>query len=182
MGWNEFLARNGLGERYLTASLESCQSLALEILEMGKEWVKRPSSMVLTGEAGRGKTWFSCALLKAAIRVYGEFECRFLRMSDFDDRCLELGREFGTAAPYIQSINDHRILFIDDFGTERSTDRIEKEFLQLLDYRYRHMLPTIISTNLTPEIIAKQYGTAIFSRLKDYKWIAFRGSDLRGNN
>jgi hypothetical protein len=45
------------------------------------------------------------------------------------------------------------------------------------------MHPTVITTNLTAELIEEKYGSRIFSRLKDSVWISFDGlPDLRGGN
>lgn len=43
------------------------------------------------------------------------------------------------------------MLFIDDVGKARLTDRVEAEFFHVIDERCIHLRPTILTTNLNAE-------------------------------
>lgn len=52
---------------------------------------------------------------------------------------------------------------------------------ELIDYRYSHMLPTIITTNLGPETITERYGDRIYDRFKGWaSTVAIRDKSMRG--
>ena len=57
------------------------------------------------------------------------------------------------------------LLVIDDLGTERQTNFTENLLFELTDTRFRKDLPTIITTNLSPEKQREYYGDRIFSRI-----------------
>ena len=57
------------------------------------------------------------------------------------------------------------IIVIDDIGAERMTEWVREQFYRLVDYRYEHQLPTIITSNLDLQRVGAEYGDRIASRI-----------------
>jgi DNA replication protein DnaC len=56
-------------------------------------------------------------------------------------------------------------LFLDDLGAEKATSWAITTLFLIIDRRIREMLPTVVTTNLTPEQIEEQLGPRVASRL-----------------
>ena len=50
---------------------------------------------------------------------------------------------------YIDRLNEHSLLVVDDLGIERGTEYAKEQVYNIVDSRYRAGLPMIITTNLT---------------------------------
>ncbi|MFN3691664.1 hypothetical protein [Fervidobacterium nodosum] len=57
------------------------------------------------------------------------------------------------------------ILLVDALGAERYTEWVQGQIVQLLDYRYRNKLATIITSNLKLNDIKEKIGERIYSRV-----------------
>jgi len=185
MTWEKFCELNDIPKKYRTASIETL-IIADQDEESFKQKAKKalssPSSLLLLGKAGRGKTHFLFALLRAFLSVLGIplWEIRFFRATDLDNRLLEEGKLYGTAKGFIKDL-DCAFLFIDDFGLGRTSESAERDYYDLIDRRVSHELVTIISSNLSEEMIKNVFGERIDSRLKSFKILEFKGEDLRNN-
>ena len=74
------------------------------------------------------------------------------------------------------------LLIIDDLGREYFTDKGFgiAEWDAFFDTRYSEMLPTIITTNMTPEEFVQKYNRRIYDRLKECaEWLTIKGKSLR---
>lgn len=73
---------------------------------------------------------------------------------------------------WLDAIHTAGIIFFDDFGKLKMTERAEVELFGLLDYRFAHMLPVIITTNDDPETLAARVtghrGPAFIARLREF--------------
>ena len=157
-----------------------CDRQTPELVAQGIDWINQPVSSVLTGDAGRGKTHFSLCLAKEAVRKFGISNVIWFKSKRLDDEIVSCTKEFGSASYKIKTLSDVDILFIDDFGMDRSTERAERDYYEIIDTRWENYKVTVLSTNLTPKQIEKVYGARIYSRLKDFSWFLFNGPDLRG--
>lgn len=177
MNWDEFCLNNNIGSKSKNVDFKSLDPY---ILEIGKRWLKKPFSMVLFGEAGRGKTYFTLCLAKAIVDSGKIDQLYFKRSKHLDDDIIWEFEKYKTAAHCINAFSRIPILMIDDFGIDRNTERVERDFYEIIDNRWSHEMTTVISTNLNRDQIEKVYGSRIFSRMKDFYWVGFSGPDLRG--
>lgn len=87
---------------------------------------------------------------------------------------------------YTGKLNDLKkseMLFLDDMGTEKSSDFRNEVLYQIIDYRYRNELPTFITSNLTTKEVAEKYSTRLASRIIDMCMIVeMTGKDRRIGN
>jgi DNA replication protein DnaC len=183
--WSDFCKENGVAKRYQEASIATINKTKLisqTIINEGLAWCKDPSLMILSGLPGRGKTHFSYALCRHAIETWGWACVRWSKSKALDDQIVEDINRVGSAKNVIKCFSQIEILFLDDFGVDRGTERSERDFYEIIDKRWENNSPTVISTNLDPSEIEKAYGGRIYSRFKDFEWVLFDGPDLRGLN
>ena len=57
---------------------------------------------------------------------------------------------------YLDSLNQFKLLVIDDLGIERDTGYAKEQVYNIIDSRYRAGLPMIITTNLTMQKLATE--------------------------
>lgn len=138
---------------------------------------------ILMGEVGVGKTFVLMALmvkvLEACFRndVYTSeyvayypvgyllYKLRNDRNSSDFEKCLKV-----------------RFLFLDDLGSENTTDFAREHLFTALDLRCQKNKPTFITTNLSFNELNEKYGERIVSRLKEMCIpITIKGKDRRGD-
>lgn len=122
--------------------------------------------LVLTGPVGTGKSWQACGALRSVIaRTPGEAHLV---------NCANLARiERDGFRVYSQC----KILALDDLGARLTPAALATAY-ELIEYRHSHLLPMIITTNLSPLDIRK-VDERIASRLGAGTWIEIAGSDRR---
>ncbi len=138
-------------------------------------------NILLTGEAGLGKTFLLSAIAE-------RLETRgFSPVLISAYRLLEIMREkhFHMDAPGtdFESLLSCPILLIDDLGCEPMLKNITQEYLfVLLNERIAKKKPTVIATNMTPVQLKERYGERIMSRICDTSVcdsVRLMGRDLR---
>ncbi len=86
-------------------------------------------------------------------------------------------------AEILQDVNDPDLLVIDDLGVEQILNNVTIEALYAL-LNERQNRATIITTNLSPDLIHEKYDDRVYSRLSGYNSFIFTltGRDLRRKN
>lgn len=138
-------------------------------------------NLLLTGEAGLGKTF----LLSAIAERLEKRGFSPVLISAY--RLLEIMREkhFHMDAPGtdFESLLTCPILLIDDLGCEPMLKNITQEYLfVLLNERIQKKKPIVIATNMTPVQLKERYGERIMSRICDTSVcdsVRLMGKDLR---
>lgn len=177
MNWKKFCDINMVPSSYLECSIENLK----QFHETAHIFLMRPFSLLLTGDCGRGKTYFLFTLLKELLETKGLHvaHIRYLNAYELEERVDEEIANCRSAKYFIESLCDVYCLFIDDFGVEKTRERAERNYYKLLDKRLANSMPTVLSTNLTNQEILETYGARIASRLKLCKHLHFKGADLR---
>ncbi len=155
------------------------------ILTLAKNYVrdfdKRRDNLLLIGPTGTGKTHISTAIARELIHKGYDviYDSTQNIISDFEaDRFRSgYGREEGRSEKYLECT----LLIIDDLGTEFSNQFTLATIYNLLNSRQNKGLATIISTNLSPEELARKYEDRIYSRIigSGSKILPFEGKDHR---
>jgi DNA replication protein DnaC len=177
----DFFARC-VPEKFREASLESCDKHPKSFIDYSKEWAKSPKSVILMGPPGRGKTYFAFAMIREAMRHNRRFWPKYLTSHQLDSKLLAAIKSDEGDSWCLNDISNEFLLFIDDFGRETRSERISRQYFELINNRYANNLPTIISTNLTIEMVGSNINEAIASRFQEWQTIEFSGSDLRVQN
>ncbi|HUS13124.1 MAG TPA: ATP-binding protein [Pyrinomonadaceae bacterium] len=113
-------------------------------LERVMAWQMGPKGLILSGITGKGKTRAAWQLLK---RLH--FEGVHIRAFD----CVDFAHECQTAFTdfkgegWAKNVAAAELVFFDDFGKNKMTDRVEVELFGVIDRRMAHQLPIIVTTN-----------------------------------
>ena len=142
---------------------------------------KQPANLLLFGAPGLGKTHLSAAIARevsakghsvvydTAGHVFGYLEDQKFGRDEDDESAAEVDRIFSCD-----------LLILDDLGTEMTTAFIQSALYQIVNTRLMERRSTIISTNLSPDGLAKRYSAQTVSRITgEYQLLPFVGDDIR---
>ena len=99
--------------------------------------------LVLWGDVGTGKTFFAACIANALVEQNVS-----VKMTNFSTILNDLFTE-SDKNKYLNRLNDHSLLIIDDLGIERGTEYALEQVYNVIDTRYKSGKPLIITTNLT---------------------------------
>lgn len=138
--------------------------------------------IVISGGTGNGKTYlagcFAAQLLERGMSVVAltafAANNRFLKYhTTFDEK----------KANHLDPLLDCTLLVLDDLGTESILKNVTTEYLyQVINERNTSGKLTLLTTNLTSNLILDRYGERIYSRLFDKSLsyaVTFTGKDIR---
>lgn len=150
------------------------------IMDQTAEWLKGDASkpLVIHGPYGSGKTMFSIALYR---HISKRSPWHIWIPSHEIDQELLLSSQCDNVfeKDIITKYSECNLLFIDDLGVERSTDRAIRQYYAIIDNRMNANLRTVVTTNHDSESIASHLGNRIASRLNFGTWIEFDRPDQR---
>ena len=148
-----------------------------------KNFGRERGNLLLIGKTGTGKTHISTAIARELIHKGYDviYDSAQNIISDFEADRFRSG--YGTAEPKAEKHLECTLLIIDDLGTEFASQFTLSTLYNLLNARQNKGLATIISTNLSPDELAKRYEDRIYSRIigSSSRVLAFVGKDRRVN-
>ena len=153
-------------------TFKTCRSYAFTFSE-------RSPNLLFSGGTGLGKTFLSACIARTVANngfsvVYESAAHLFARL----ERAKFGGDEQERQNTQKYTVCD--LLIIDDLGTEMGGQFTTSALYMLINDRILSGKPTIISTNLNSEELARRYSPQIASRLRgDYIRVAFVGEDIR---
>jgi len=168
-----------IGKKFHDANIENVFKIHPEKIFLLEPFLNEPRSMILFGGVGRGKTYASIALIKELAKNHSMREIRYINSHEIDEKSLELSNDGRELNIFFSNLSKVKILFIDDFGMNRITERTIRDMYKIIDYRWSHELVTVVSTNMKPTQIKEVYGERISSRMNLFQEIYFSGEDLR---
>lgn len=133
-------------------------------------WDKK-TSLLLVGRSGAGKTRTAWELLKAIAPLKSE-----IAIFDSIGFGRELGRKFKSDEDDVYDWLDRLgreipLVFFDDLGKLKFTDRVEAELFGVIDQRHANKLPIIATTQLSSEELGgamrDDRGTAMVRRIRE---------------
>lgn len=167
-------------KKFQEARLSKCDKQPEQYIEFAREWAKNPTSIFLCGGYGTGKTFFAFSMLREVFkRCPRKLWPRYFTSPELDSRLLKSLKSEDGDEYEIKHISEQDILFIDDIGRETKSDRLKRQYFEILNYRYVNELPTILTSNLSLEKLGDVIDGAIASRLQEWQIIEFNGCDLR---
>lgn len=172
----------GIGRRHIACSFDTYQGKE-KVVEACRNLVLNPVDMVLTGAPGTGKTHLAVSVLRELVReskVKDRSDARFVPVPEL---LAEIRACYRDGGPDERDIMDKYsrlpYLVLDDLGAEKTTEWSITTLYLIIDRRYRGMLPTIVTTNLSLGQIADVLSDRISSRLAAGKVITLKGEDYR---
>jgi len=134
--------------------------------------------LLLWGNVGTGKTFFAACIANYLINLgVPVLMTSFIKLTNaltgFDE----------DKNAYIRSLNNYKLLIIDDLGAERQSDYMLEQVYNIIDSRYKNQQPIIITTNLSLSEIKNPSDikySRIYSRIMEMCVpIKFDGADRR---
>ncbi len=119
--------------------------------------------LIMMGNFGCGKTHLAAAIANHLLRDHARV--LFAIVPDLLDH---LRSTFGPTSEVqydtrFEEVRDAQYLILDDLGTENTTGWAREKLYQIINHRYNHAMPTVITSNCSP----KQIDPRIFSRISD---------------
>ena len=128
-------------DKSLVLSLESCR------------WIHDHRNILITGATGTGKTYLGEAFAhKACLKGFTALSMRLPRLLEE----LVQAKADGSYLKRLYAISKVDLLVLDDFGLTPFTDQNRRDFLEVLDDRYKKK-----STILTSQLEVKNWHAAI---------------------
>jgi DNA replication protein DnaC len=180
--WGEYCAFYKIPIRFVNASILDFDGYP-KIQELATNLIKGSGkrSAVLHGPPGKGKTHCLYAFQRVVVEKRGAGEVRFINAVKADEDLLREFNEYGSCSGKIDAFSTDPFLFIDDFGSERTSERVVRNYFDIINARWQNELPTFISTNLNPGLIEERFGCRTYDRLRDFAWLDFSPfADWRG--
>ncbi|MFD9070565.1 ATP-binding protein [Streptomyces lasiicapitis] len=136
-------------------------------------------SLLLLGPTGTGKTHQAYGAIRE-LAITGVVAC-WITTTTADLYAALRPRHGIDSEAEFRRFRDARILLIDDLGADRKpTEFTEEVNFRLINHRYEHHLPTLITSNLLPKEISDRLGDRVTSRLIEMcQRVVFTGPDRR---
>ena len=138
-------------------------------------------NLMLTGNAGLGKTHAALAVAGAALDK--GFDVIYISSPDFFSRVetLHFGSDpAGEKDALLETVSGADLLILDDLGTEFNSSFVISTLYSLLNDRLGRRRPTILTTNITDgTLLEKLYTEKVASRISAFVPYRFLGEDIR---
>lgn len=140
-------------------------------------------SMMLLGDVGTGKTHLACAIAQQVIRSYGASARYTMAIEIIRDIKMTFDKKSEqTERDVYASLLKPDLLVIDEVGVQHGSDFERQVLFEVIDSRYRQLMPTIVISNLGLAGLRKCLGDRAVDRLTDsggpavlFTWASARG-------
>lgn len=171
----ELLDLSGISEEFCRKSFENYDTRGIQRLEKAKakaeEYVRdfiefengKHNSIIFSGQAGAGKTHLGMAICNNLLNMCS---VGVIYMS-YRNAVTEIKQTVTDKENYYAIINRYcnaRLLYIDDLLKGRSTEADLNILYEIINYRYMHNKPMVISTEKLPEALV-DFDEAVGSRI-----------------
>lgn len=133
-------------------------------------WEYGPQGILMHGATGRGKTRAMYLLLRKLHKEGRKIEV--IRPGHFAHECMNRFSIDGDGPAWIERLMRVEVLFLDDFGKERFTERGESEMFTLIEGRTAECRPILATMNFGGEALASKLtedrGEPLVRRLREF--------------
>ena len=126
----------------------------------------RATGLMLIGPYGCGKTHLAAAILHRCAEdgTPGMFVVA-------PDLLAQIRSSYrtgdGRADEIVDAAKNTPLLVLDDLGAEKASPWVQEQLYMLINHRYEHMLPTVITTNNDGQELEQELGRRTLSRLAE---------------
>jgi DNA replication protein DnaC len=135
--------------------------------------------LLFSGSVGTGKTHLAAGILKKAFSK--GLDGVLISVPDLLD---EIRKGYNGEENTIESkVRNKFLVVLDDLGAENLTEWVRERLFMLINHRYEHQKPLIITTNCTPAELTVRIGERTTDRIREVcKIVQIGGKSRRGNN
>ena len=155
--------------------------LLADLRDYAAEFDLDSENLMLTGNAGLGKTHAALAVAGAALNK--GYDVIYISSPDFFSRVetLHFGSDpAGEKDALLETISGADLLILDDLGTEFNSSFVISTLYSLLNDRLGRRRPTILTTNIVDgALLEKLYTEKVSSRISAFVPYRFLGEDIR---
>ncbi|MGW1718854.1 ATP-binding protein [Streptomyces sp. NBC_01485] len=135
-------------------------------------------SLLIAGPTGTGKTYQAYGAVRALLRRGVRLRWEATTTADLYARLRP--RAGHDAERDLQTLARCPLLLMDDLGAAKTSEWTEELTYRLINHRYEHMLPTLITTNLPIPELRTALGDRVTSRLAEMtERVVLTGPDRR---
>lgn len=135
-------------------------------------------SLLLLGAVGTGKTWQAYGAIRG-LAVSG-VSCSWIVAPAADIYASMRPRSGLDSEAVFEKYSRAQLLVVDDLGAAKNSEWVEEVNYRLINFRYEHSLPTLITSNLTPGNLRSELGERVSSRLVEMcQRVVLDGPDRR---
>ncbi len=169
-----------MGERYRGVSLSTYQGTPLMLNCIDQFMNKKKNFLVFCGNPGIGKTLLCACLVEWALkfrsfRYWKEIELFRRVRASIEDSKIDYQET-------LEFLIDDPFIMLDDIGSTGLTDWRKEIIFSAVEFRYKTMLPTLITSNLSRDDFEKKFPERVADRLfakeniiiEDYETESFR--------
>lgn len=184
----KFFLNAGIGkayQRYALGDITDVDPNALQgisdYLENAQYYLSRGRGLIFHGTHGSGKTLLATILLKQLIALRG-IDGYFTTFTNLLDSFAAGWRDDKQRQWFEKRVRNVPLLVVDDIGKEnRNLNNMASTALDgVFRTRTQNGLPTVVTTNMTPEHFGKTYGSSAMELLNETSFFySFTGSSFR---
>lgn len=142
--------------------------------------IRTGGSLLLAGTTGVGKTYNAYGAVRALGR--SGLRCPWLFTTAADFYAQQRPGGHSDAEGELRRHQRIALLILDDIGASKASEWTEEINYRLINHRYEHELPTLITTNVPPRELANVLGRRVASRLGEMATIVrMVGTDRRNH-
>ena len=168
----ELFDSSGLGKRFKSRTFETFKVSAGTkaaydaCVKFCDTFTSESNGLLLIGSYGCGKTHLVASIIHRM--AFKGVAGLFVVVPDLMAKIrASFGAEENKAEKIMNAAKKAEILVLDDLGAENATDWVTEQLYLIINYRYEHMLPTIITTNCKGQELEKKLGRRTLSRIAE---------------
>jgi DNA replication protein DnaC len=163
-----------------TDGKERARATAMEFATNFKDYRRKGAFLVFSGKPGTGKSHLATAIAKEVMRggtaMYTSAidAVRMIRDTWRRDSAK-------TETQILDELASIDLLILDEVGVQYGTEAEQVSLFDIIDKRYRNLMPTILLTNLNAKGLKEFLGDRSYDRLRENgMWVTFDWESQRG--
>lgn len=159
---------------------EKARAIAMEFAQNFDQHAKKGTVAVFSGLPGTGKSHLAIAIAQA---VMANHTALYISAIDAVRMVRDTWRKDSkrTELEVLDMLTDLHLLILDEVGVQYGTDAEQITLFDIIDKRYRDMMPTILLTNQNKAGMKEFLGDRSFDRLREGGiWVTFDWQSQRG--
>lgn len=122
--------------------------------------------LMFVGPPGTGKTHLAASVLRVVLRK--GVSCSFIQVPKLlDEIRSSYNKDSEEKSETIMRATKKKFVVLDDMGAEYITDWARTQLYMIVNERYEHILPTVVTTNCSMPELSKRIGERIADRLSE---------------